>query len=170
MSSRKDQIMAYVERMSDKERRALLSQLKKHEEARSEPETGELPEKGAALVSSCMERLLCFVWQRGRTVFAYEDAALTYGSHKPFDPRKVSAFRRELPDGQPWGFFIGGMDSPQAADSEKARMASLALGLSFPPAVLAHAYLMASHESAADRPTTMPDFLIPPETMPELRT
>ena len=56
MSSRKDQIMAYVERMSDKERRALLSQLKKHEEARSEPETGELPEKGAALVSSCMER------------------------------------------------------------------------------------------------------------------
>ena len=31
MSSRKDQIMAYVERMRDKELRALLSQLKKHE-------------------------------------------------------------------------------------------------------------------------------------------
>ena len=52
MSSRAEQIMAYIEKMTDKERQALLSQLKKHEKAKSEPETSELPEKGANLVSS----------------------------------------------------------------------------------------------------------------------
>ena len=39
MSSRAEQIMAYIEKMTDKERQALLSQLKKHEKAKSEPET-----------------------------------------------------------------------------------------------------------------------------------
>ena len=129
MSSRTEQIMAYVEKMTDKERQALLSHLKKHEKAKSEPETSELPEKGANLVSSCMEKLLCFVWQRNRTVFVYEDAVLTYGSHKPFDPRKVAAFRRKLPAGEPWGFFVGGMDSPQAVKFRLRNLARAAGGV-----------------------------------------
>lgn len=167
MSSRTEQIMAYVEKMTDKERQALLSHLKKHEKAKSEPETSELPEKGAVLVSSCMEKLLCFVWQRNRTVFAYEDAVLTYGSHKPFDPRKVAAFRRKLPAGEPWGFFVGGMDSPQAVNGENARMISDALGWSFSPSVLAQAYLIASHKDAGGGPDMMQDFCIPSTAMLE---
>ena len=61
----------------------------------------------------------------------YEDAVLTFGSHKPFDPCKVVASRRNLPAGEPRGFFIGGMDSPQTVDDENARMVSDALGVVF---------------------------------------
>lgn len=168
MSSRAEQIMAYVEKMTDKERRELLKYLQQRREAENEPEENELPEEGATLVRECMARLLHFTSKHKRTVFAYEDAALTYGSYKPFDPCKVSAFHRKLPEGEPWGFFIGGMDSPRAVDGENARTAALALGLSFSPSVLAHAYLMASHEDAAGVSNMMPDFLIPPEAMPEL--
>ena len=70
MSSRKEQIAAYVEKMTDKERRVLLSFLKEREAAISEAEPGELPEKGAALVSGCMGRLLRVVWQHNGIVFA----------------------------------------------------------------------------------------------------
>ena len=79
----------------------------------------------------------------------YEDAVLTFGNHKPFDPCKVVASRRNLPAGEPWGFFIGGMDSPQTVDDENARMVSDALGWSFSPSVLAQAYLIASRKDAA---------------------
>ena len=97
----------------------------------------------------------------------YEDAVLTYGSHKPFDPRKVAAFRRKLPTGEPWGFFVGGMDSPQAVNGENARMISDALGWSFSPSVLAQAYLIASHKDAGGGPDMMQDFCIPSTAMPE---
>ena len=97
----------------------------------------------------------------------YEDAVLTFGSHKPFDPCKVVASRRNLPAGEPWGFFIGGMDSPQTVDDENARMVSDALGWSFSPSVLAQAYLIASRKDAAGGPDMMQDFCIPSEAMPE---
>ena len=87
----------------------------------------------------------------------YEDAVLTFGSHKPFDPCKVVASRRNLPAGEPLGFFIGGMDSP----------VSDALGWSFSPSVLAQAYLIASRKDAAGGPDMMQDFCIPSEAMPE---
>ena len=92
---------------------------------------------------------------------------MTYGSHKPFDPRKVAAFRRKLPAGEPWGFFVGGMDSPQAVNGENARMISDALGWSFSPSVLAQAYLIASHKDAGGGPDMMQDFCIPSTAMPE---
>lgn len=167
MSSRAEQIMAYVEKMTDKERRELLKYLQQRREAENEPEENELPEEGATLVRECMARLLHFTSKHKRTVFAYEDAALTYGSYKPFDPCKVSAFRRKLPEGEPWGFFIGGMDSPRAVDGENARMISDALGWSFSPSVLAQAYLIASHKGAEGGPDMMQDFCIPSVAMPE---
>ena len=94
----------------------------------------------------------------------YEDAVLPFGSHKPFDPCKVP---RNLPAGEPLGFFIGGMDSPQTVDGENARMVSDALGWSFSPSVLAQAYLIASRKDAAGGPDMMQDFCIPSEAMPE---
>ena len=97
----------------------------------------------------------------------YEDAVLTFGSHKPFDPCKVVASRRNLPAGEPLGFFIGGMDSPQTVDGENERMVSDALGWSFSPSVLAQAYLIASRKDAAGGPDMMQDFCIPSEAMPE---
>ena len=168
MSSRKEQIAAYVEKMTDKERRVLLSFLKEREAAMSEAEPGGLPEKGAALVSGCMGRLLRVVWQHNGIVFAYEDAALSYSSHKPFDPRRVSAFCRKLPAGAPWGFFVGGFGSPQTLDGKDAQKVSDALALSFPPAVLARAHMKASHGGTGGKPDFAPEIIFPDNFAPEL--
>lgn len=110
----------------------------------------ELTEYGRDFIETRMMELSRYAMKQDRLIFAYEDAAVSFANYGPFDPRGVELFRRQMEPGKPWGFYIGGKGCPQHLQGQDRENAALALGQSFPEAILtAAAEIAAEIETSA---------------------
>lgn len=109
-----------------------------------------LSEYGFDRVDEHLAALALYAAKQNEVVFGYTDAAVSFASFKPFNPKGVDFLRRKMEADKPWGFFIGGRGCPQKLNGRYLESAAEALGQSFPAVVLtAAAALAAKIETAA---------------------
>lgn len=95
-----------------------------------------LSEYGFDLIEEHLAALALYAAKQNEVVFGYTDAAVSFVSFKPFNPKGVDFLRRKMETDKPWGFFIGGRGCPQKLQGRARESAAEALGQSFPAAVL----------------------------------
>lgn len=108
-----------------------------------------LSEYGFDLIEEHLAALALYAAKQNDLVFGYTDAAVSFASFKPFNPKGVDFLRRKMEADKSRGFFIGGRGCPQKLQGQDKENVVKALGQSFPADVLKAAALAAKIETAA---------------------